>query len=354
MHPSANRKNVEVPDRCTVTVGHRPIGWEEFLRNSSAGVFHDVRWGEFLGSAVGNKVWRLTARRNERICGVLQLIEQNSMLFKHRLTSLPYLDASGVLATDDAAARDLVASARLLLEERNCSWIELRHKHNPWPDIPCRTDKVTFRLPLQQDANAVWETLKPKVRNHIRKGQKSNLTLRTGGSELLDDFYPIYARRMRDLGSGPHAKSFFGALFEVFGDITTVHMAYLQDETQAGAITLRDGKNLHVQWSAGTDKAKETSANMLLYWAMIEFACAAGLDVFDFGRCTVESGIWTFKRQWGAKENALHWHYLLPEGSSLPPPAGEGRCAKAIRACWRFMPVWACTAIGSRVVRKLA
>lgn len=56
MHPSANRKNVEVPDRCTVTVGHRPIGWEEFLRNSSAGVFHDVRWGEFLGSAVGNKV----------------------------------------------------------------------------------------------------------------------------------------------------------------------------------------------------------------------------------------------------------------------------------------------------------
>lgn len=49
---------------------------------------------------------------------------------------------------------------------------------------------------------------------------------------------------------------------------------------------------------------------MLLYWAMLEYACDQGYRQFDFGRSTPGEGTCRFKEQWGAKSHQLYWYQL--------------------------------------------
>ena len=354
MNPSSGpRASAPSAERCTVSVGSQEPQWGDFLPSCPrSSIFHDPKWGELLGGPRGNRAWYLTARREGKICGILTLVEQNSLIFGRRMTSLPYMDASGILAIDQPAADDLLASAKALLAQRRLKWLELRHRHNHFASLPARNDKVTLRLPLDEP-DAMWKQIGPKVRNRIRKAQKARLQVLTGDCELLGGFHSVYARTMRDLGSPPHGRGFFRSLLETFGEAVNVHV--VRDGIPlAVAITMRDGQAVCVPWAASDHRANESCANMLLYWHLLEHAAGAGAKVFDFGRSTAGSGTYIFKKQWGAQEHALHWHYLLNDGDSPPGPAGEGGAHRAIRACWRRLPVGISIMIGSRIIRRLA
>ena len=45
-----------------------------------------------------------------------------------------------------------------------------------------------------------WRVIDRKVRNQMRKAEKEGLRAAIGGVELLDAFYGVLVRNMRDLG----------------------------------------------------------------------------------------------------------------------------------------------------------
>ena len=47
------------------------------------------------------------------------------------------------------------------------------------------TTKVHMQLPLPASDAELWKQLDSKVRNQVRKGQKSGLTVAWGGAELM-------------------------------------------------------------------------------------------------------------------------------------------------------------------------
>ena len=53
---------------------------------------------------------------------------------------------------------------------------------------PVQTHKVEMVLPLQSTTGEQWRRLDRKLRNQVRKAEKSGLTVRHGGPELLDSF----------------------------------------------------------------------------------------------------------------------------------------------------------------------
>ena len=119
--------------------------------------------------AYGNRPTYLTARRDGRVAGVLGLVRQKSLLFGRHACSLPYFDASGILADDAAASAALVAAARERIAAERVRWVELRQIEPLDASLPTRTDKVTLWLELAGDAEATWDSLKTKVRNQVRK-----------------------------------------------------------------------------------------------------------------------------------------------------------------------------------------
>src|SRR5207302_1810373 len=99
-------------------------------------------------------------------------------------------------------------------------YLELRHERAvAHPDLKhSRTDKVHMRLNLPGDTCGLWKDLDAKVRNQVRKGEKNGLTVSWGGSESLGDFYTVFSRNMRDLGTPVYGRRLFAAILEQFPD----------------------------------------------------------------------------------------------------------------------------------------
>ena len=53
------------------------------------------------------------------------------------------------------------------------------------------------------------------MRNQIRKAEKSGLTLNMGGKEFLYDFYDMFARNKRSIGTPVYGRVFFDPILEV-------------------------------------------------------------------------------------------------------------------------------------------
>lgn len=338
-----------------VSVTETTPDWSDYLSGQpEASLFHDPRWGRVMNAAYGNGCLYLTARRGDRIVGVLQLVDKKSWLFGHYLCSLPYFDASGVLANDPETAQALLSRAEELRQEEDAQWVELRQGSVLDAAMPVRTDKVALWLSLPESADDLWKALKPKVRNQVRKAEKEGLTVHRGGMELLDEFYAIYVRTMRDLGSPPHSRRFFGEAFGEFPSLTRLMVVRLRERPAAAALMLHDRQGVHVPWAGSDWRLRELCANMLLYWSMLSDACEQKATRFDFGRSTRDSGTHRFKKQWGAEEVPLYWQYLLPEGAELPGLRHDSRKYAFIEACWRKLPLSVVRVLGSRIIGKLS
>ena len=329
--------------------------WSEYLgRHPQATLFHNPRWGVVMERAYGNRPYYLTARRGDAVVGVLPLVLQRSVLFGTHLCSIPYFDAAGILADDAEAARALTEEAGGLMEQTRAGWVELRYADPVADSLPSRTDKVTLRLRLPRDPDELWKGFDAKVRNQIRKGEREGITVDQGEAELADAFCRVYVRTMRDLGSPPHSLRFFRLVVEHFAAASRLFVARLGQEIVAASFTLTDAVATRVPWAASDWRFRSSNANMLIYWHMLKSACERGSNCFDFGRSTRDSGTYRFKRQWGAEEVPLHWHYVLPPGAAVPDVRPDSPKYRLAVAVWRRLPLGVVRALGPRLIAKLS
>ena len=340
---------------CDVTVTHDTPSWGEYLSaRPEATIYHDPRWGAIMARAYGNTPYYLTASTDGRIVGAVQLVLQKSLLFGRHLCSLPYFDAAGILADTPEVCDALIGQAESLRGTCGAEWVELRQRAPVGRSVPTRTDKVTLVLDLPADADALWKGLKAKVRNQVRKARSAELTALKGGAELLDDFHAVYSRTMRDLGSPSHGKRFFSEIVDGFGDAVSIFAIRSGGGPVAASITLTDGHASRVPWAGSDWRRRELNANMLLYWQMLEDACQRNVGAFDFGRSTRDAGTYRFKRQWGARDVPLHWHYLLSSGQDAPGLRPDSPKYKLMGACWKKLPLWLARALGPGIIGKLS
>lgn len=325
--------------------------WDAFVASRpQASGYHPWGWRTVFERAFRHEPIYLIARRAEAIVGVLPLVAIKSVLFGRTLTSLPFVNYGGVIADDDDAGHALVAAAGALARSRRCGHVELRHAGRRFPALPCKQHKVAMRLSLD---GASWERLDKKVRNQIRKAEKSGLTAQTGGAELLGDFYRVFARNMRDLGTPVYAKALFEEVLRVFPDHTDVHVVRLRGAAVGAALTYHAGGTMEMPWASSVREYNALCPNHLLYWSIIQFAAARGHAVLDFGRSTPGEGTFKFKEQWGAQPLPLHWEYVLADGMPLPDVSPANPKFQAAIEIWKRLPLPVATRIGPHVVRGI-
>ena len=325
--------------------------WERYVlsRQDEAG-YHAWDWQEVFAGAFGHESVYLIARRDGAVVGVLPLVEIKSLLFGHTLTSLPFLNYGGVMADDLATGQALIAASRREAVARHCRHVELRHVAAQFPDLPSKQHKVSMRLPL---APGLWDRLDRKVRNQIRKAEKSGLTVERGGRELVDDFYSVFARNMRDLGTPVYSRRLFDEVFRVFPERATMHVVRLEGRPVAAGVTYRTSRMTQLPWASSIRDYNALCPNTLLYWDAIQYAADAGCDVFDMGRSTPNEGTFKFKRQWGAEPLPLHWEYQLQADQQLPNVSPANPKFQLAIALWQRLPVALTLRMGPMIVRAI-
>jgi len=208
-------------------------------------------------------------------------------------------------------------------------------------------------LALPEKSEDLWKSLTTKVRNKVRKAQSYQATIEAGEEALLPEFYAVYSRTMRDLGSPPHSKMFFHLILERFPKESRIYVVRYENRAVAASFTLMDRQTVRVPWSGSDWRLRNMNFNMVLYWQMLEESCRRGAKSFDFGRSTQDSGTYVFKKQWGAQEVPLYWHYILNDGAAVPELRPDSPKYRLLVACWKKLPVGIACLLGPRIIRNL-
>jgi FemAB-related protein (PEP-CTERM system-associated) len=325
--------------------------WDRFVSSHpEASGYHAWAWRRVFKNALGHDSFYFVAREQKRIVGALPLVHINSPIFGRTLTSLAFLNYGGVVADSDRVASAFVTAAGELARRMRCSHVELRHKGRRFPDLPCRQHKVAMLLKLD---GPMWDRLDRKVRNQIRKAQKSELTAEQGDRRLLHEFYDVFARNMRDLGTPVYSPRLFAEVLGAFPDRAKVHLVRLGTKPVAAALTYRSGNTVEVPWASSVREYNHLCPNHLLYWSIIEAAVENGCDALDFGRSTPNEGTYRFKEQWGAEPMPLHWEYVLTEGSTVPNTGPSNPKFHLMIEAWKKLPLKVATTLGPYVVRGI-
>ena len=159
-----------------------------------------------------------------------------------------------------------------------------------------RKDKLDMRLPLLTTPDAMLRSFSAKLRSQIKRPLRENPEVLVGRGGLLENFYTVFSRNMRDLGTPVYPKSFFRCVLDNHPEAVIVCVK-VAGSPAAAAILMDHGKMLEIPWASTDRRYNRLSVNMLLYWTAIEYAITHGYRVFDFGRSTVGSGPHRFKKQ---------------------------------------------------------
>lgn len=338
----------------SITIETTRSDWDAYVAaHPQATAYHAWDWRDVFGPVFGHEPIYLAARDGGTLVGVLPVVAFKSRLFGQFLCSLPFVNYGGVLVSSPEVAGPLLAEAARLGRERGASHVELRHVARLLPDAPVREHKVTMLLPLKETAEAQWTALDNKVRNMVRKAEKSELTSETGGADLLDAFYAVFSVNMRDLGTPVYPRRFFAAVLRACGPAAHLHVVRHGGQPVAASMTIAHRDRVEVPWASSLRSARQMNPNMLLYWHMLKDVIGRGGTVFDFGRSTPGEGTFLFKKQWKAEPVPLHWEYALITRDAPPDQSpGSGKFAMAIEL-WKKLPVPVANALGPLIIGNI-
>ena len=305
--------------------------WDAYLEGQPGGLFtHRHGYATALAATSGHPAFFLQATSADGVlCGILPLLLFAVPGREKRLVSLPFSDAAGMVADQPQGASELLHEALTLAERHDCSHLELRQYDEgkgPWlTSLPpgwshqAHTFKIGLCRELPASVCTLWGKLPDKVRNQVRKARRHGATVRVGGSELLADFYAVFAENMRDLGSPVHDPRLFARLVGDHSLEAAVVVIDLGGKAAAAAVVFIHNGTMSNPWASSRRPLRPYCVNMLLYWAMLELAIARGCLFFDFGRSTADSPAHRFKAQWGAMSRPLSWHVFSRQGAVWRP-----------------------------------
>ncbi len=296
----------------------------------------------------------LEAAEGDDIRGLLPLVFLKSPLFGRFLVGLSYLNYGGVISSDDETARLLIDRAVELADELDVRHLELRHERSvDHPRLIARPGlKVHMRLALPRTGDELWKQLGTKVRNQIRKGEKNGFSVHWGGAELLADFYAVFSRNMRDLGTPVFPQKLFAAIAGQFPDRAEFCVVRQGTQPLAAALLLHGWGTTEVPSASSLREFNSTCVNMLMYWHLLQRAIERGQETFDFGRSSPDGPTHKFKAQWGALPAPAEWQYYVRSGDVSAMRPDNPRYERMIRV-WKRLPVWLTRRLGPMIVRGI-
>lgn len=342
------------PD-CSVAVLAAPgDDWDPFVAAAAdSSLYHLSGWTRVVGEVFGHCTLFLEARDpSGMLVGVLPVVQQRSLLLGNFATSVAFFNYGGAVVQHPAIAHRLMVRASEAAEKLGCRYLEFRDLQPRSGDWALRTDKITLQLELPATFDALSKRLGAKLRSQVKRAEREQLGRRVGTFEVVDDFYRVFAENMRDLGTPVYPKRFFEAILRRFEPQCQLVVIDWRGVPAAAAFLVFWRGRAEIPWAACRAQAKPLGLNMKLYWEALSLAVDRGCALFDFGRSTVDSGTYRFKRQWGAEPVPLYWYrWERNRGGAAPGASGEerGRALQLATAVWQRLPLRVANTLGPLV-----
>lgn len=323
--------------------------WNLFVRAQPDWTsFHLFEWKGVLAREFGHECPFLCARDDEgQLVGVLPLVRVRSRLFGHFLMSMPFVNYGGPLGSE-GAIQALATAAAEMSASSGVQLLELRSRSMLPVDLEVSHRKITVLLDLPDSAEALRRHIGSKLRSQVKRAEKEGVSVRFGADQV-DPFFEVFSRHMRDLGTPTLPRSFFRHLATAFASDVWFGCAWLGDTPIAAGAGFHWRDEFEMTWASSLREHNRISPNMLLYWAFMARSIDCGARIFNFGRCSENSGTHRFKRQWGSRDEKLWW-YQRSVGTAGTPSPDDARYSLGPRV-WKRLPLPVANLLGPRIVK---
>lgn len=291
--------------------------------------------------AILQQVWHWPVVRAVFVRSGVPVALLAAMLIKGRWVSLPHVDQGGIwwdaraLAGADAGAQMWLVTGRLL------DWLQRQSPagdymleadmdallrvpevpgQQPAQEVPClircrqwlhpspESGKVLSIIRLNP-ALEVMPQLPPGPARKVRKAIKNGVQLTSGGAELLPEFYRVYRRNIRRLGSFGLPLQFFETLLSTYrnGEVK-VYVCHYRGRAVGASVLLTYTTCAENLWFASSREANKLYVSYLLHYGMMQDAQAAGCLTYSMGRSSAGGGVHRYKSQFGGESVPLYYN----------------------------------------------
>ncbi len=328
--------------------------WNQYLIKTQGGILgHQWQWRSILTNSFNIQPYYIIAEKENNVVGLLPTVFMSSFIFGKFLISLPWLDYGGPIADNDTIASKLVDKAEVIAQKNQCRFLELRAVKHRLSNLTEKIDKFGFQLDLTLGQEEVWKSFDAKARNQVRKAEKSGLTVNFGKAELLDDFYKIFSRNMRDLGTPVWPKKLFTEILHHFKNDCEFALVKMDQKPIAAGMLIHYFDYSVVPSASANREYLKYCPNNLMYWEIIKRCIQRGSKTFDFGRSSRGSGTNRFKKQWVKEPISQIWQYRLLEIDELPELNPNNPKFKLAISIWKKLPLPIANFFGPKIVTRL-
>jgi FemAB-related protein (PEP-CTERM system-associated) len=324
--------------------------WDRFVTSHSQGSpFHLMAWQRLIRDTFRSEPKHIVAHdaRTGEICGVLPLFLVRSLLFGRMLVSTPQAPYGGVLASSHAAEQAILHRACEMAQTLRVQFLELRCFRNASDDdrFLQKDLYVTFRQVLQEDLEANLLSIPRKTRAEIREGIKNGLEFKVDAIGP-DEFFQVYSRSVRDLGTPVFTRRLFEGGLREFGSNCKICSVHWKGTLVAAVWTLFYKDEVVPYYGGSIREYNHLAVNNFMYWMLMKYGVENGYRVFDFGRSKKGTGSFDFKKRWGMMMTDLPYQYALVRSQSMPDTSPLNPKFSLAIQTWRRLPLSLTRSVG--------
>lgn len=162
----------------------------------------------------------------------------------------------------------------------------------------------------------VFASFAKKTRYNIRLAERHGVEIRQLGMAQMGVFCALMEETARRNGFIPRSREYFERLCTKMGGHAELYGAYYEGEPVSAVLIITYGDKAWYLYGASGGAHRNSMANYLLQWRMIENAIDRGLSVYSFGgspgKLGTENGLYRFKMGFGTELVELIGEVYIP------------------------------------------
>lgn len=333
--------------------------WNAFARAHGT-VFHSLEWKEALEETFGYRdLYSVVVDDRDTLVGLLPLFAVRNLSLRRVAVSVPFAAHVDICCAGSGVRQFLLEQLPALLRRDGLGRVELRLS-DPVPlEAPAslNTDNFTFRLALGADDDSLLARASPDVRRRARLAYVEKRFTSSSDWGRLEEFYQIYRKRQRELGSPAPGIALFQRIRDKLPENITLLTVLDADvgRVLGGMFLLADRDTVYYLWGAAERAYNRHHINHFMYLEATALARRQGYLFLDMGRSPKgppHAGSYSFKVQFGAEPVQLHYYRI---GDSMAARwHNEQERLRPFIALWQHLPVSVTDLVGKQLIKYVA
>jgi len=328
--------------------------WNAYVKDHQDGeLFHLGQWSGVIEKYYDAKNFSLIAINQNKVTGIFPLFLIDSIIYGKVLVTNPLAGYCGICADNLQIKEQIQDKAIQIAEDNKVHYLEFReYKLLDHQSLSLNKEHCTLDISLEYSADDLFKTFSKEKRNRIRNALDKKLTVEFSNNHVKE-FYRIYSSNLKNIGGFAYSYTFFMDILEMFGDIAKVVAVKCDDKIIAGKIVFVYKSKLYNMWAGVSSKFRKFSPGNLLDWEIMKYCIQVGIKHFDFGRSQYGTGVFDYKKRWGANVKQLYYHYYLNKSKSYPSINNSKQKYKIPLAIWKELPLRMTNTLGPLIIKQI-